>query len=126
MARFAFGLAMLAGPALAGDTTYVYDVHGQVVAVTRGTGATGYIYDQAGNRTQVTAEAAAAKTVAAKSLRAAPAGPTVLPPPSIEVRSPAPPSLEAPPSGAGPVPGAPGAGPKGEALPAPLSAEPTS
>ena len=52
---FAGSVSLLcASAALAGDTTYVYDVHGQVIGVTRTTGTATYTYDNAGNRTQVT------------------------------------------------------------------------
>jgi YD repeat-containing protein len=124
---FVLGFTLLVTPALAADTTYVYDVHGQVVGVTRATGATGYVYDLAGNRTQVTGAAGSAmmarELAAETALRSASAGPSLLPPPSLATRSLPPPSLEAPPPGIGPLPATPGVGPRGEPLPAPSQVE---
>lgn len=47
-------LALAAGAVLAGTVTYTYDARGRVVSATYANGlTTGYVYDAAGNRTQV-------------------------------------------------------------------------
>ncbi len=47
--------ALASGAAMAGTTTYKYDVHGRVVEIDYPDGSViKYTYDNAGNRTQVT------------------------------------------------------------------------
>lgn len=115
---------MLARPALAGDTAYVYDVHGQVVGVTRPAGETGYVYDLAGNRTQVTGTAGSAMMTAPgpatqSALRSAPASESL--PATFSLAAP---SLVIPGPGAPPL-GAQRFGPRGEVLPTPYPIEPS-
>jgi len=54
IAAAAIAFALCAGHALAGDTTYKYDVQGRLIEVNYPDGAkVTYTYDAAGNRTKV-------------------------------------------------------------------------
>ena len=72
--KLMFGLAATlmtlgANQAWSGETSYLYDVHGQVTSVTRSSGATTYTYDNAGNRTQVTGPGASLAMTTATSAK---------------------------------------------------------